>query len=130
MTEKHTNFVRAIDLPQKGEIEFKAWEKAKFINVEVKDFNGKSTTPILVLEDCPSRKQLTYRFLVLEGEAPLPIGERWIAMSFTWRTKRSFGTLFMSVDVDRNKKPTQARKKKQGEVLDERVGEEVEAFAP
>jgi len=128
--EKHTNFVRKIELPRSGNVEFKAWEKAKFIAVWMKDLNGRATTPHLILEDCPTRKQLTYRFLVVEGEAPLPLEERWVAMGMAWSTRHSFGTIFMSADVDRSKKPKKAEKEEPREIVDERVGEEVDAYAP
>ena len=131
MTEAHTNYIRSIRVPDKGTFEFQAYEKATFIGVWQKDWNGRSTKPHLIIGDCPTKKQLTYRFLVTQGEAPMPIGERWVSMGFVWGNRNSFGTLHMSADVNRKAPPKKAKKEKKArEVVTERVGDEVEAFAP
>ena len=129
--DKHTHYTRKIELPRKGVVEFRAYEKATFMGVWDKDYNGKSTTPHLILGDCPTKKQLTYRFLVLEGEAPLPLNERYVSMGFVWGTKNSFGTLHMSADVDRSAPPKKAEEEEvKREIPTEQIGDEVEAYAP
>ena len=96
-------FVRAVELTS-GVIEFDAWEKAKFVGIEQRDWNGKITKPYLIYVDCPGAEQLTFRLLVLEGQAQIPSDEEWLPMPLVFKTPRSFGTLFVSGSSHSKKK--------------------------
>lgn len=137
MNKQHTNFTRAVELPEAGVVEFEAWEKAKFVGVAPLYYNGKATAPHLIFEDCPTLQQVTYRFLVLQGEAAVPLEERWVVMGYTWPTRKSFGTLFISPTPTPRDKPTEPRKTTmerggphEVEVEDHEEGQHVEAMAP
>jgi hypothetical protein len=92
---KHTRFISVVPLERPGVIEFGAWEKAKWLGVWLKPFNVKTTMPHLVFLDCPTTRQIIFRLLILEGQAPLPVdpNEDWTPFGIpAWQTRRSFGT--------------------------------------
>lgn len=96
---QHMRFVSVVPLERPGVIEFAAWEKARWIGIWLKPFNVKTEIPHLVFLDCPTARQITFRFLVLEGQAPLPSDpdEDWTLMTIpVWQTRRSFATLWLS----------------------------------
>lgn len=91
--------IHVVPLETPGVVEFRAWEKAQWLWVWPKPFNGKTDIPHLVFLDCPGGRQVTWRMLFLEGQAELPIDENedWAPLSgLGFRTRRSFGTLWMS----------------------------------
>ena len=97
----HTRFISVCPLEKAGVIEFAAWENAKWLGIWMKPFNQKSEIAHLVFLDCPSARQVTFRFLFLEGQAPIPIDpdEDWSELGFQpWSTRRSFGTLWLSMN--------------------------------
>lgn len=92
-------FISVVPLEKPGVIEFPAWENAKWLHVWQKPWNERTTIPHLVFYDCPSARQITYRMLILQGQAQMPIdagGEEWSPLGLGWETRRSFGTLWMS----------------------------------
>lgn len=100
-----SRFVRAVKLPPVGVFEFKAWEKAQFVGIEQRDYNGRVTHPYLIYYDCPGGSQITYRMMVLEGQCQIPDDEEWAAMGIgAFKTVRSFGTLCVSISSSKRKK--------------------------
>lgn len=97
-------FIRALLLPGPGIIEFKAWEKAQFMGIEQRDYNGRVKKPHLIYTDCPEGPQITYRMLLIEGQAQVPDDEDWLAMGQCFPTPRSFGTLYICDSSSRKKK--------------------------
>jgi len=93
-------FVHVVPLERPGVIEFPAWELAKWLGLWMKPWNERTTIPHLVFLNCPSGRQITFRMLILEGQAQMPIdpgGEEWAWLGLPiWRTKRSFAGLWMS----------------------------------
>ncbi len=95
----HTRFISVVPLEKPGVLEFTAWEKATWMGIWMKPFNVKSEIAHLIFCDCPTARQITFRFLFLEGQAQLPVDpdEEWSAIGLpTWPTRRSFGTLWLS----------------------------------
>lgn len=95
---KHMRLISVVPLERPGVIEFAAWEKVRWLGVWRKPFNVKTEIPHLVFLDCPTMRQMTWRLLVLEGQAPLPSDENedWSELGFLWHTRRSFATLWIS----------------------------------
>ena len=97
-------FVRAIELAGPGVIEVEAWEKAQFMGIQQRDYNGRLKKPYLIYTDCPQGHQITYRLLLVEGQAQIPDDEDWLAMGQCFPTPRSFGTLYISDSSSRKVK--------------------------
>ncbi len=93
-------FIHVVPLEKDGVIEFKAWEGAKWLGIWQKPWNERTTIPHLAFLDCPSGRQVTWRLLILQGQAQMPIdtaGEEWAYLGLqVWETRRSFATLWMS----------------------------------
>jgi hypothetical protein len=93
-------FIHVVPLEKDGVIEFKAWEGARWLGIWKKPWNDRTTIPHLAFLDCPSGRQTTWRLLILEGQAQMPIdekGEEWSYLGLQiWETRRSFGSLWMS----------------------------------
>lgn len=95
----HMKYVSVVPMETAGVIEFRAWELAKWLGVWMKPFNQKTSIPHLVFLDSPSQRQITFRMLILEGQAEMPMDESedWSPLGLeVWPTRRSFGTLWMS----------------------------------
>jgi len=99
--EEGMHFVRVIPLTQEGVVEFSAWEKAKWIGIWERPYNVKSTKPHLIFEDCPGARQITYRMLILHGQAQLPMDEKWMPIPVWWQTRKSFGTLWLNASAQK-----------------------------
>jgi len=96
---QHMRFVSVVPLERPGVIEFPAWEKTRWLGIWLKPFNVKTTIPHLIFLDCPSARQVTWRLLILEGQAEFPADptEDWSYLGLdAWSTRRSFATLWMS----------------------------------
>jgi len=91
-------FVSVVPLERPGVIEFPAWELARWLYIWQKPWNNRTTIPHLVFLDCPAARQVTWRMLLLEGQAQLPLeeAEAWSPLSLGWQTRRSFATLWCS----------------------------------
>lgn len=116
MKAKELRFTRCVRLPQSGPFEFRAWEKASFMGIEQREYNGKVTHPHLVFADQPAGPQITYRMLVVEGQAQIPIDEDWVPMATVFKTPRGFGSLWISTSSSRRKKEPDRGKSKAKEV--------------
>lgn len=95
------SFIHVVPLERPGVIEFPAWELAKWVGIWQKPWNERTTIPHLVFLNCPSGRQVTFRMLILEGQAQMPIDpkgeEEWSLLGLpVWSTKRSFASLWMS----------------------------------
>ena len=102
MTEKKPIgmcFQSVVPLEKSGVIEFQAWERTQWLGIWQKPWNERTTIPHLVFYDCPTEKQVTWRFLILEGQSQMPIDEKeqwkWLGIDI-WKTKRSFAGLWIS----------------------------------
>ena len=96
---RHMRMISVVPLERPGVIEFAAWDMVRWLGVWRKPFNVKTEIPHLVFLDCPTLRQMTWRLLVLEGQAPLPsdVDEEWSTLGLqVWQTKRSFATLWIS----------------------------------
>ena len=109
-------FIRHMDISEPGIIEFHAWKNAKFMGIWQKPHNDKTTKAHLVYVDCPGEAQITYRFLILEGLAEVPIDENWLPFNECWTTRKSFGTLYMNAGAKRKGDPDRGlRQARQGQ---------------
>ena len=133
-------FIQVVPL-EIGVIEFIAWEKALWLAIWNKPHNQKSTIPHLAYLDTPGGRQQTWRILVLEGQAEMPMEEKewWTPLNFSFPTRRSFATVWMSSlcmqrktikEGDRGKLKAKEVKATPAGGPEFRAPEEVEAFAP
>lgn len=101
--KKEITYVRAVKLPVEGVFEFKAWNRAQFLGIEQREYNGKLTNPHLVYTDCPAATQTIYRMRVISGQSQIPTDESWHPLAEVFKTKLSFGTLWITA-ANRKKK--------------------------
>ena len=135
-------FVSVVPLEKPGVIEFSAWTLAKWIGIWMKPWNERTFIPHLAFLDCPDARQVTWRMLILEGQAQMPIDENeiWSPMGVqVWSTRRSFGTLWMSnhcharaneVELKRGDLPALTVEAKAIKTPDLQMAEEPEAYTP
>lgn len=136
----HMRLISVVPLERAGVIEFSAWELTRWLGIWMKPFNQKMEIPHLAFLDCPTARQITFRLLVLEGQAELPYEEKeqWSFLDLgTWPTRRSFGTLWLSKGCSSKKEEPDRGRLEAREVKKEALGEpdvkmqeEVAAYIP
>lgn len=137
---QHMRMISVVPLERPGVMEFSAWELARWLGIWMKPFNQKMEIPHLAFLDCPTARQITFRFLVLHGQAELPWEEKeeWSYLGLqVWPTRRSFGTLWLSNSCfSKKEEPDRGRLKArvvEKEALGEpdvKMEEEQELFIP
>ena len=133
-------YVSVVPLEKSGVIEFQAWVKTAWLGIWQKPWNERTTIPHLVFFDCPTEKQVTWRFLILDGQAQMPIDpeEEWRPLGLpVWQTRRSFSSIWISnacyskkVDLPRGKLVARDVEKKVMAKPSIAAPEEDVAFAP